>query len=111
MSDTPDPAHEVGLEELAEALEAGKPVYDVREQEEFVRGHVPGVRLLPMSEIEQRWEEIPTDQGPVYFVCAVGARSGKVAEALRQQGVDAVNIAGGTKAWMDAGRRLVTGPS
>jgi rhodanese-related sulfurtransferase len=101
---------EVSIDVLAEALEAGKPVYDVREKDEFVRGHVPGVRLLPMSEIEQRVAEIPTDV-TVYFVCAVGARSGKVAEALRQQGLDAVNVAGGTKAWMDAGRRLATGLS
>jgi rhodanese-related sulfurtransferase len=101
---------EVSIDELAEVLEAGKPVYDVREKDEFIKGHVPGVRLLPMSEIEQRLEEIPTD-GTVYFVCAVGARSGKVAEALRQQGLDAVNVAGGTKAWMEAGRRLATGMS
>jgi rhodanese-related sulfurtransferase len=101
---------EVSIDVMAEALEAGKPVYDVREQDEFVRGHVPGVKLLPMSEIEQRIDEIPTE-GTVYFVCAVGARSGRVAEALRQQGIDAVNIEGGTKAWMDAGRRLVTGMS
>lgn len=102
---------EVSIDELAEALEAGKPAYDVREKEEFVRGHVPGVRLLPMSEIEQRRDELPTDRGTIYFVCAVGARSGKVAEALRQQGVDAVNVTGGTKAWMEAGRRLATGLS
>ena len=101
---------EVSIDVLAEVLEAGKPVYDVREKDEFIKGHVPGVRLLPMSEIEQRLEEIPTD-GTVYFVCAVGARSGKVAEALRQQGLDAVNVAGGTKAWMEAGRRLATGMS
>jgi rhodanese-related sulfurtransferase len=99
---------EVSIDELAEALEAGKPAFDVREKDEFVRGHVPGVRLLPMSEIEQRVQEIPTE-GTVYFVCAVGARSGKVAEALRQRGLDAVNVTGGTKAWMEAGRRLVTG--
>ena len=102
---------EVSIDELAEALEAGKPAYDVREKEEFIRGHVPGVRLLPMSEIEQRRQELPTDQGTIYFVCAVGARSGKVAEALRQQGIDAVNVTGGTKAWMEAGRRLATGMS
>jgi len=99
---------EVSIDELETALQAGAPVYDVREREEFVRGHVPGVHLLPMSEIEQRVDEIPTDV-TVYFVCAVGARSGKVAEALRQQGLDAVNVAGGTKAWMDSGRRMATG--
>lgn len=102
---------EVSIDDLAEALEAGKLAYDVREQDEFVRGHVPGVRLLPMSEIEQRLQELPTDQGTIYFVCAVGARSGKVAAALRQQGVDAVNVTGGTKAWMESGRRLATGMS
>lgn len=109
MSETPPPTMEVGLDELAAALQEGAPVYDVREREEFVRGHVPGVALLPMSEIEQRWEEIPRDKGTVYVVCATGARSGRVAEALRKSGVDAVNVLGGTKAWAEEGRRLSTG--
>ena len=100
---------EVTTAELATAMEAGAVVYDVRETHEYVKGHVPGVVLLPMSEIEQRWEEIPADQGTVYMICATGARSGRVAEALRNAGRDAVNVAGGTKAWAEEGRPLERG--
>jgi rhodanese-related sulfurtransferase len=100
---------EVTTAELATAMEGDAVVYDVREVDEYVKGHVPGIALLPMSEIEQRWQEIPTDRGTVYFVCATGARSGRVAEALRKAGVDAVNVAGGTKAWAEERRPLERG--
>lgn len=100
---------EVTTAELASAMEAGAVVVDVREMHEYVKGHVPGIALVPMSEIEQRWGEIPADRGTVYLVCATGARSGKVAEALRQAGVDAVNVTGGTKAWAEEGRPLERG--
>ena len=36
-------------------------------------------------------------------VCAVGARSGRVAEYLNAQGYQAVNLEGGIYAWADAG--------
>jgi rhodanese-related sulfurtransferase len=100
---------EVTTGELATAMEAGAVVVDVREMHEYIKGHVPGVALMPMSEIEQRWQEIPTDKGTVYLVCATGARSGRAAEALRNAGVDAVNVTGGTKAWAEEGRPLETG--
>jgi rhodanese-related sulfurtransferase len=99
---------EVSTAALATALQQGAVVVDVREQDEFARGHVPGVRLIPMSEIEQRWSEIPADQGTVYLICASGGRSEKVAVALRQAGLDAVNVLGGTKAWAEEGRPIET---
>jgi rhodanese-related sulfurtransferase len=39
-------------------------------------------------------------------VCAVGARSARVAMFLQQQGVDAHNLAGGMVAWARAGRPI-----
>ena len=99
---------EVGLDEMARALEAGECVVDVREADEYAAAHVPGVRLIPLSEFQQRWEEIPTD-GRVYLICGSGPRSLRAAAALRQAGVDAVNVAGGTKQWREEGRPLETG--
>jgi rhodanese-related sulfurtransferase len=40
----------------------------------------------------------------VYVICAVGARSAKAVGHLRGEGIDAVNVAGGTRAWIDAGQ-------
>ena len=42
-------------------------------------------------------------------ICAVGARSARAAEFLMTHGVEAVNVAGGTKAWIGAGRPVETG--
>ena len=75
---------------------------DVRERDEYEKAHVPGVRLIPMSELQERWQEIPTDQR-VYVICQAGGRSLTAATALRQAGVDAVSVAGGTGRWEAGG--------
>ena len=101
-------APEVGLDEMAQALDAGEVVVDVRERDEYEAGHVPGVQLIPLSELQQRWEEIPQD-GRVYLICGSGPRSLNAATALRRAGVDAVSVAGGTKQWREEGRPIETG--
>jgi rhodanese-related sulfurtransferase len=46
--------------------------------------------------------EVPRN-GTVYVICARGSRSAKAAQHYRSQGIDAVNVAGGMLAWIDAG--------
>jgi rhodanese-related sulfurtransferase len=105
----PEKAPEVGFDELEAALRDGKVVVDVRERDEYERAHVAGVRLIPMSELQQRWEEIPSDDR-VYVICQGGGRSLNAATALRQAGVDAVSVAGGTGGWAKEGRPVESGP-
>jgi rhodanese-related sulfurtransferase len=88
----------------------GVALIDVREPDEWVTVRVPDVALIPMAEITARVDELPT-AGPLYVICASGARSHRVAEYLRGQGVDAVNVAGGTKGWYEAGYEVESGPS
>lgn len=76
---------------------------DVREQWEYDEGHIPGVTLLPMGEVADRLDEIPTDK-EVIVTCRSGNRSGQVTEFLRQNGFDNVhNMDGGIVAWDQAG--------
>jgi rhodanese-related sulfurtransferase len=42
-------------------------------------------------------------------ICRSGARSLAAAEFLQQQQIPAVNVAGGTLAWIESGREVVTG--
>ena len=77
-------------------------VVDVREPWEYEAAHVPGVIHIPMTEVVARIDEIPADV-PVHVICALGGRSAQVAEYLTARGHDAVNIAGGTAAWQQAG--------
>ena len=96
----------VTVQELKAAIDAGElaegELVDVREEWEFEQGRVPGARLVPMMSVPGSLGELPTDR-PVYLVCAVGARSAQVAQYLTQQGLDAVNVQGGTDEWVRAG--------
>jgi rhodanese-related sulfurtransferase len=96
---------EVTTADLAAALEQGAVVVDVRTDEEWNAGHVPGALHLPLDQLGERWEELPKDQR-LYMICAVGGRSQRAAAALIDAGVDAVNVAGGTKQWAEEGRPL-----
>ena len=99
---------EIDITEAARQHLAGTPVIDVREPDEYTEGHVPGAPLIPLGSLQERVDEVPTD-GQVLIICKSGGRSMKAAEFLRGRGVDAVNVAGGTMAWIEAGERVVTG--
>lgn len=99
---------EVDIPTFAEAHREQPQVVDVREPAEYVTGHVPGARLIPMGQLPARLGEL--DKGePVYVVCASGNRSLAMTDFLRQAGYDARSVAGGTSGWVRAGHPVVTG--
>ena len=80
---------------------------DVRENDEWQRGHAAGARHIPMGEVPARIDEI--DPGAQLFVvCHLGGRSARVAQYLTQNGYAPINVSGGMQAWADAGRAVVT---
>lgn len=99
---------EIDITEAARRHEAGTPVIDVREPEEYAEGHVPGAPLIPLGVLPSRVGEVPTD-AQVLVICKMGGRSAQAVDHLRSQGIDAVNIAGGTMGWIQGGHRVVTG--
>jgi rhodanese-related sulfurtransferase len=106
VSDTNVP--EIDVNELAQKREEGAPLIDVREPDEYTEAHVPGAKLIRLGTIAETLHEVPTE-GTVYVICAKGGRSFKAAEFYRTQGIDAVNVAGGTGAWVEAGLDTATG--
>ncbi len=82
-----DRTPEVTTADLAQLLggrdadAAGVNVVDVREPGEYVAGHVPGARLVPMGQLPSRVDELRAD-GPVYVVCASGGRSAAMTDFL-----------------------------
>lgn len=103
MADVP----EIDVAGLAEARAAGAPLIDVREPDEYAEAHAPGAVLIPLGQLPDRVAEVPAD-GTVYVICRSGGRSAKAVAHLRQQGIDAVNVAGGTLAWIEAGHPVDT---
>jgi rhodanese-related sulfurtransferase len=93
---------EIDVATLAARRDQGRPLIDVRRPDEFEVARAPGAQLIPLGDLVERIDEVPTD-GTVYVICATGVRSAKAAAHLRSLGIDAVNVAGGTKAWMEAG--------
>ena len=100
---------EVSVDQLDEALAAGGRVVDVREPDEYVAGHVPGAVLVALATVPDRLDAFRGD-GPTYVICKSGARSRRACEFLEGEGIDAVNVAGGTLAWVDGGHPFDTGP-
>lgn len=55
---------------------------DVREPDEYAAGHAPSAVNLPMSQLDARVDEVPTD-APVHVICQSGGRSARATEAPR----------------------------
>jgi rhodanese-related sulfurtransferase len=83
----------------------GALLLDVREDGEWAAGHAPGAQHLRLGLLGQ---ERPPEGRRIVAVCRSGNRSGKATEVLRAWGYDAVNLAGGMKAWAEAGLSVVT---
>lgn len=96
------PVGEVDVRVAAESTAGGAPLIDVREPDEFAEVRAGGAVLLPLGQLADRLDEVPRGR-TVYVICRSGARSLRAAELLVAHGLDAVNVAGGTLAWVDAG--------
>ncbi|NLN87699.1 MAG: FAD-dependent oxidoreductase [Syntrophomonadaceae bacterium] len=85
---------QVPVTKVRELVETGAFIVDVREKNEFARGHLLNAVNIPLSELRQRLDEIPMDR-PVYLHCRSGQRSYNAVMALQNNGYDNVlNISG-----------------
>jgi len=103
-ADMGDTREAMTVDELHEWRTTGHPhmLLDVREPFEHASARIEGAVLIPMGEVMQHLDQLPKDR-PVVVQCQSGARSGRVAEYLRQKGYDAINLTGGIRAWRMAG--------
>lgn len=77
---------------------------DVREDDEWEAGHAPDAVHLPLSRLTA--DDLPPER-TLAVICRVGGRSARAVDALRAAGFDAVNVAGGMRAWSAAGLPVV----
>ena len=83
-------------------------VLDVRNPDEFARGHVDGALFMPLHIVPLRSSEL--DRAETYFVvCESGARSAQACGYLAAQGFDVRSVQGGMSAWRSAGLPTTVG--
>ena len=103
---------EIDIDELDRRRTGGAAVFDVREPHEYEEVRIPGAVLVPLATVVDSVEAFraAATDAAVCVVCAIGARSAQAVGFLRDCGIDAVNVAGGTAAWHQSGRPVETGP-
>ena len=80
--------------------ETGYLILDVREQDEYDAGHIPGAILIPYTQIEEEAPEKLTDKDQLILVyCRSGRRSKIAAEALVELGYTNIKEFGGIIDW------------
>ena len=96
---------EIYPDDLAQWVDDGAQLVDVREAWEFGAGHVPGAVNIPLDELIGRIGEL---REPLVLVCASGNRSGMAAQYLTgRAGFQKVaNLVGGTYLWVARGKPL-----
>ena len=80
--------------------EEGYIILDVRTQEEYDQGHIPGAMLIPNTEIETKAEEVLMDKDQLLLVyCRSGRRSKLASEILVELGYTNIKEFGGIIDW------------
>ena len=100
---------EVDPAEVSEHLGNGVTLIDVRESEEWDRGHIPGAVHVPRGYLESRVEGAVSDRdAPVVIYCASGQRSALAAHTLSELlGYTNVrSMTGGITLWKDRGYKV-----
>ena len=90
---------------IREADPEGTMVIDVRRDDEWVTGHVTGAIHIPVDDLSDNMDKIPTDK-KVLFICAAGVRSGlacEMAAAMGYASENLYNIEDGTPSWIAGG--------
>jgi hydroxyacylglutathione hydrolase len=90
----------ISVDELEDRLGSGDVnLLDVRWNDEWKRGRIPGSVHIPLGDLEERMDELPNGK-PLVLTCASGARSAIAASLLQRGGVKEVaNLEGGYARW------------
>ena len=81
-------------ESVAEFIDKGAVIIDVRTVGEFQSGHIKGSKNIPLDNIFSKVNEIKRLEKPVIVCCRSGMRSAQAASILKNRGIDVMNGGG-----------------
>ncbi len=96
-------SEEITVRELKARMDRGEAltVIDVREPHEFAIARMPGTKLIPLNQIEERAYELDPN-AEIILQCRTGKRSADALNRLKAKGFRHVrNLVGGITAWSD----------
>ncbi len=96
-------------QEIKASLDAGEPLtlLDIREPFELLLSRLENAKHIPLSQIVERWHEIPQDR-PVVVFCHKGIRSINLILRLRDKGItNLINMEGGIDKWSQEADRSI----
>lgn len=102
---------EVTPSQAQENLSKGAILVDVRERDEWERGHVDGARHIPLGELESRVGELPGET-EIICMCRSGRRSAEaqlILGAFQEMG-PIYNLNGGILRWVKDGLPIIGSP-
>lgn len=80
--------------QVAEFLENGAVILDVRTQREWDNGHIENSRHIPLDDLKNHVDELKQMNKPFVVCCASGVRSAKAAKFLNLNNIEATNGGG-----------------
>ena len=92
----------ISMDEAKEMMERddGHIIVDVRREDEYAEGHIPGAILIPNESIEyDQPEELPEWEQVILIYCENGVRSKEAAQKLADMGYENVYEFGGIVDW------------
>jgi len=101
---------ELSVEEAEKFIQKEKPlILDVRTPNEYYRGHLENAKLIPLSQLASRVNEIESYKNkPILIYCRSGNRSTVAAQILSQKGFKHLsNLRPGLKVWERKGNTVV----
>jgi rhodanese-related sulfurtransferase len=113
VNDAKSRVRECAVSDVRERIDRGDEFYlvDVREDNEWASGRVPGAVHIGKGVIERDIERlIPDTSAPIVLYCGGGYRSALAAEALGRMGyTNVISMDGGMRGWREAGLPVETG--
>lgn len=98
---------EVDPAEARSLVDDGAFLLDVREVDEWTAGRAPESTHVPLGDLQQAVTTLPSNR-LIVAVCRSGVRSMQAARQLAGHGYEAVNLAGGMRAWAEVGLPMVS---